>query len=168
MPDISFGAFLFLAFIIVQRLSELVLAKRNTARLMARGAREVGASHYPIIVVLHTAWILALVGLGNSAEIHFGWLAIFALLQGLRIWILASLGERWTTRIIILDEPLVVRGPFRFLKHPNYTLVVAEIFVAPMVLGLFWVAIVFSILNAAVLALRISIEGKALRPLREL
>lgn len=76
------------------------------------------------------------------------WLAIFALLQLLRVWILATLGPRWTTRIIVLDEPLVRRGPFRFLRHPNHTLVVAEITVAPQVLGLVWVAVLFSILNA--------------------
>ncbi len=166
MPEITTSAALFLVFIIIQRLSELVLAKRNTAQLMARGATEIGASHYPIIVALHTAWILALVWFGYDKNVMYGWLVAFALLQVLRVWILKSLGERWTTRIIILNEPLVVRGPFRFLKHPNYTLVVAEIFVAPMVLGLFWVAIIFSVLNAGVLFMRISIEEKALSALR--
>jgi methyltransferase len=85
----------------------------------------------------------------------------------LRIWILGTLGARWTTRIIILPEPLVVRGPFRFLKHPNYTLVVAEIIVAPMVLNLVWVAVVFTVLNAAMLWVRIGVEGRALAPLRD-
>ena len=83
-------------------------------------------------------------------------------LQGLRVWVLASLGPRWTTRIIVLDEPLVRRGPFRVLRHPNYTLVVLEIAVAPMVLGLTWVALVFSALNAAVLTIRIRAENAAL------
>lgn len=84
---------------------------------------------------------------------------IFALLQLLRVWILATLGPRWTTRIIVLDEPLVRRGPFRFLRHPNHTLVVAEIAVAPMVLGLVWVAVAFSILNALVLTIRLRAEN---------
>ncbi len=160
MPDFSLPAVLFLAFIVVQRLGELVLAKRNTARLMARGAYEVGASHYPIMVAMHTAWIVALVVLGYDEEVVVGWLAVFVVLQVLRVWILASLGERWTTRIIVLEEPLVVRGPFRFFKHPNYMLVVAEIAVAPLVLGLGWLALVFTVLNAAMLALRISVEGQ--------
>lgn len=83
-----------------------------------------------------------------------------------RVWILASLGTRWTTRIIVLNEPLVARGPYKFLPHPNYMLVVAEIFVAPMVLGLWGVALIFTVLNAIVLTIRIRAENKALRPLR--
>ncbi len=166
MPEISIPAVLFLTFVVVQRLGELVLAKRNTARLLERGAVEVGASHYPVIVALHTCWILALVFFGFDQAVSVLWLIVFAGLQAMRVWILASLGERWTTRIIVLDEPLVRAGPFAFLRHPNYVLVVAEIFAAPMVLGLFWVAVVFSVLNAAVLALRISVEERALKPMR--
>ncbi len=150
----------------MQRLGELVLAKRNTARLMARGAYEVGAGHYPLMVAMHTAWIIALVVFGYDEQVVVGWLAVFVVLQILRVWILASLADRWTTRIIVLEEPLVVRGPFRFVKHPNYMLVVAEIAVAPLVLGLGWIALVFTVLNAAMLALRISVEGKALAKLR--
>ncbi|MDA8870355.1 hypothetical protein N9H93_03110 [Rhizobiaceae bacterium] len=164
LTDASTPALIFLAFIIVQRLSELVIAKRNTARLMARGAWEVGANHYPVMVALHTSWILALVVFGFDQPVSTFWLVIFVLLQGLRLWILGTLGDRWTTRIILIDEPLVTSGPFRFLRHPNYTLVVAEIAVAPLVLGLTWVAVVFSVLNAAMLFWRISVEGRALRP----
>ncbi len=157
---------LFLGFIIVQRLSELVIAKRNTARLLAKGAYEVGASHYPVMVMMHSAWIACLVILGYAQPVAFGWLAVFAILQVFRLWILGSLGSRWTTRIIILEEPLVVRGPFKYVSHPNYMLVVAEIIVAPMVLGLVWVAVVFTVLNAAMLWVRIGVEHKALAPLR--
>ena len=82
-----------------------------------------------------------------------------AALQLARLWVLASLGPRWTTRIIVLPQPLVARGPFRWLRHPNYTVVVAEIAVAPMVLGLVWVAVVFSILNALVLTIRLRAEN---------
>ena len=162
----SVPALLFIGFVIIQRLAELWLARRNTQRLLARGAREVGAEHYPLIVAMHTAWIIALVVFGWTAPVSLPWLAAYVVLQGFRVWILSSLGERWTTRIIILDEPLVQRGPYRFISHPNYVLVVAEIIVVPMVLGLVWVAAIFTILNAAVLALRISREGAALAPLR--
>lgn len=158
---------IFLSFIIVQRLSELVIAKRNTARLLAKGAYEVGASHYPVMVAMHSAWIACLVLFGYTESVSYGWLAVFAVLQVFRVWILASLGSRWTTRIIILEEPLVVRGPFKYFAHPNYMLVVAEIIVAPMVLGLVWVAVLFTVLNAAMLWVRIGVEHKALAPLRD-
>jgi methyltransferase len=128
------GTALFLAFIVVQRLGELVIARRNTARLMARGARgRSGAlsSHGRAAHLLGAG----AVGLGWNQPLHMGWLALYAVLQLFRVWILGTLGPRWTTRIIVIDEPLVVRGPFRFIPHPNYTLVVAEIIVAPMVLG---------------------------------
>lgn len=160
----SWGAVAFLAFLIAQRLSELVIARRNTARLLAGGAREVGAAHYPVMVALHSAWVLALVIFGWDQSVHPVWLAFYVLLQGLRVWILTTLGGRWTTRIIVTDTPLVQSGPFRFIPHPNYTLVVAEIIVAPMVLGLWWVAVVFTVLNALMLRHRIRIEDGALRP----
>ena len=166
MLDVSGGAVAFLAFIIVQRLAELVLAKRNTAKLLARGAVEHAPGHYPLIVALHTAWIAALIFLGYGQPIHFFWLAIFVLLQMFRVWILMTLGERWTTRIIVLNEPLVAKGPFAMFRHPNYMLVVGEIFVAPMVLGLWQVALIFSVLNALVLAVRIRAEDQALSSLR--
>ena len=106
-------------------------------------------------------WLVA-----YDMPVHLGWLLAYAGLQALRAWVLLSIGSRWTTRIIVLDEPLVRRGPFRVLRHPNYTLVVLEIAVAPMVLGLTWVALVFSALNAAVLTIRIRAENAALAPLR--
>ncbi|WGI21734.1 isoprenylcysteine carboxylmethyltransferase family protein [Amylibacter sp. IMCC11727] len=160
------GAILFLAFIIVQRLSELAISKANTKRLIERGAYEVGANHYPAMVAMHSAWIACLVLFGIGQSVSPFWLILFVVLQAFRIWILASLGSRWTTRIIILEEPLVTRGPFKFIRHPNYALVVAEIIVAPMVLGLWWVAVLFTILNAAMLYVRIGAEEKALSPLR--
>lgn len=158
------GAALFIAFLVVQRLSELAIARRNTARLLAEGAREVAPGHYPLIVALHTAWLLCIVWFGYDQQIILGWLVVFVVLQGLRLWILGTLGRRWTTRIIVTDEPLVAEGPFRYLRHPNYTLVVAEIFVAPMVLGLTGVALAFTVLNALVLFIRIRAEDGALRP----
>ncbi len=163
----NLAAVLLLTFVTVQRLGELVLARRNTRRLLARGAHEVGAEHYPLIVALHAAWLVGLWCLGWDERVDPLWLAVYALLQVFRGWILASLGERWTTRIIVLPgEPLVRRGPYRFLPHPNYLLVAAEIAVLPLVLGQGWWALVFSVLNALVLWIRIRAEGRALAPLR--
>lgn len=162
----EWATFFFLAFIVVQRLGELVIAKRNTAHLLAKGAYEVGANHYPVMVMMHTAWILCLLVFAYSQSVIVGWLLVFIVLQCLRVWILTSLGARWTTRIIILEEPLVVRGPFKYFSHPNYMLVAAEIIVAPMVLGLVWVAVLFTVLNAAMLWVRIGVEHKALAQLR--
>ena len=156
------GAGLFLAFLVLQRLAELALSRRNTRALMAEGAREVAPGHYPLIVALHAAWITALVVLGHDAQLQIGWLVIFAVLQLFRLWILRTLGRRWTTRIIVTDTPLVAYGPYRWIAHPNYLLVVCEIAVAPLVLGLGWVAVVFSVLNAAVLSIRIRAENAAL------
>ena len=160
------GSALFLGFLVLQRLSELVIARRNTARLMARGAREVGAGHYPVMVAMHASWLVLLVVFGLGAPVSLPWLAAFAVLQAFRLWILGTLGGRWTTRVIVLDEPLVARGPFRWVRHPNYVLVCAEIVVAPMVLGLWWIALVYTALNAAMLWVRIRAEEGALAPMR--
>ena len=157
---------LFLGFLVLQRLSELVIARRNTARLMARGAREVGAGHYPVMVAMHASWLALLVVFGLGQPVSPPWLALFALLQVGRVWILGTLGGRWTTRVIVTDEPLVARGPFRFMRHPNYALVCAEIVVAPMVLGLWWVAALYTVLNALMLRVRIRAEERALAPMR--
>lgn len=162
----TLGAALLLGFLAVQRLSELGLARANTRALMAAGAWEAGAGHYPFIVALHAAWLAALAIFGHDAEVSLPWLAVFIVLQGLRIWILATLGRRWTTRIIVTGEPPVARGPFRWLRHPNYALVALEIVAAPMALGLVWVAIVFSALNAVMLAIRIRAEDAAWAPFR--
>jgi len=159
------GAIALLLFVTAQRLAELILARRNTARLLARGAVEIAPEHYPLIVLLHAAWLAALWWYGSSQSVSVPWLVVYIALQALRVWILASLGERWTTRIISLPgAQLVRRGPYRFMRHPNYTLVVAEIAVLPMVLHLPWIAVVFSLLNALVLKIRIRAEERALRP----
>ncbi|GGF75645.1 membrane protein [Paracoccus acridae] len=160
--DPHLPALAFIAFLLLQRGAELVIARRNTRRLLARGAVEHGAGHYPLIVAMHAAWLLAIAVLGWSNPIHLGWLAAFAVLQVLRLWVLVSLGSRWTTRIIVLDEPLVARGPYRWVSHPNYMVVIAEIIVAPMVLGLWPVAAVFTILNALILRIRIREEARVL------
>jgi len=152
-----------LALVTVQRLGELMVSKRNTKRLLQQGAREFAPAHYPLIVAVHTAWLASLWWLGVSRPIDPFWLAVFILIEIGRIWVFASLGQRWTTRIIVVPgETLVRRGPYRFLNHPNYAVVVAEIGVLPLVFGLWKVALLFSLMNAAVLTLRIRQENHAL------
>jgi methyltransferase len=156
-------ATIILALVTLQRLGELVLARRNTAQLRARGAMEIGAAHYPLVVALHAGWLIALWALGHDREVNLALLAAFLVLQGLRVWVLATLRERWTTRIIVLPgEPLVAAGPYRFIAHPNYIVVAGEIAVLPLALHLPWVALIFSVLNADVLAIRIRAESRAL------
>lgn len=157
------GAVWLLAAVTLERLAELWLARRNTARLMARGAHELAPGHYALIVALHAVWLVALWVFGWSAQVNLFWLATFAALQLLRIWVLGTLGPRWTTRIIILpDAPLVAKGPYKIMSHPNYAVVVGEIMVLPLCLGLPWIALVFSLLNAAVLTVRIRAENAGL------
>jgi methyltransferase len=159
---------LILGLVTLQRVGELVLARRNTGRLRAQGAREVAAGHYPLIVILHAAWLAGLwyivVWREPDTDVNLIWLAVFVVLQALRVWVIATLGPRWTTRIIVLPgAPLVASGPYRFVSHPNYCVVAAEILVLPLVFGLVWYGIAFSVLNAAVLWVRIRAEEAALR-----
>lgn len=153
-----------LAYVTVQRLLELVLAARNTRRLIAEGGLEVGRGHYGAIVALHAIWLVVIWLFGPGRPILLAPLVLLAVVQVLRFWTLASIGRRWTTRIIVKPgEALVATGPYRFLSHPNYLVVVCEIFLLPAVFGLFGVAILFSLLNAAVLMIRIPAEAAALR-----
>ena len=155
-----------LGFVTLQRGAELLLASRNTRRLMAQGAIEAAPSHYPLIVILHAAWLIGLWLLAFEAKVDLYWLAAFAALQLLRVWVIASLGQRWTTRIIVTPgAPLVRRGPYRIVTHPNYLVVAAEIAVLPLAFGLPWFALVFSIANATVLTIRIRAENTVLRTL---
>jgi methyltransferase len=153
-------AWIILALVVLQRLGELALARRNTKALLARGAVEIGARHYPLIVALHALWLVAILWqLPKPVTVNWTLLVIFIVLQGLRLWVLATLGPYWTTRIISLPgAPLVRRGPYRFVRHPNYLVVAGEIAVLPLVFGEVWVAIVFSLANAALLAWRIRQE----------
>jgi methyltransferase len=152
-----------LAAVTLQRASELVVSHYNTQRLMARGAVEVASGHYPLIVAVHAAWLISLWVFGRQQPVNMVFLAGYLVLQGLRFWMLWTLGARWTTRIIVLPgQPLVSAGPYRFLPHPNYAVVTGEIAVLPLTLGLPLLAGVFTVLNAAVLAIRISAENRAL------
>lgn len=151
------------AFLIVQRLVELCFAQLNTRRLKETGGIEFGAAHYPLIVVLHAAWIAGLLVLGHDRPVAPFWLSMFALLQAGRLWVIASLGRRWTTRVIVLRgaAPLAC-GPYRWIRHPNYLIVALEIAVVPLALGLPVYALIFSAANAALLAYRIRMENEAL------
>jgi methyltransferase len=157
------SAVLLLGAVTVERLAELSLARRNATALLLKGAHEVAPGHYPAIVLLHATWLACLWIFGWSHPLSSIWLAIFLVLQVFRIWILKTLGRRWTTRIIVLPgAPLVANGPYRFLSHPKYVVVVAEIAVLPLCLGLPWLALIFSVANAAILSIRIRAENAAL------
>jgi methyltransferase len=147
-----------------QRLAEVAWARRNEHRLRAEGGIEVGSGHYPLFFLLHAAWLVALwVIVPPDAAAHWPLLAVFALLQLARLWVIASLGRFWTTRIITLPgTPLVRRGPYRLLKHPNYLIVAGELAVLPLVFGAWPIALVFSVLNGIVLWHRIRIENTVL------
>ena len=152
-----------LALVTLQRAAELVVASHNTSRLRARGAVEVAPRHYPFVVAVHGAWLASLWIFGHDQPVNLAALLLYLVLQGFRLWVMLSLGARWTTRIIILPgEPLVSTGPYRFLPHPNYAVVAGEIALLPLALGLPWLALIFTVLNAAVLAIRIRAENRAL------
>ena len=157
-----------LAFVTLQRLTELPIAAANTKRLLAAGAYEVGASHYPLIVTVHAAWLAALWWFAPGKPINLAFLALFVLIELGRVWVLRTLGPRWTTRIIVVPgERLVAAGPYRFINHPNYLVVIGEIAVLPLVFGLWEIALLFSLLDAAALIIRIRAENRALGSLRD-
>jgi methyltransferase len=152
-----------LAFVTFQRLAELGLARSNTQALLARGAYEHAPGHYPAIVAVHSLWLAALWWLAPGRPVHVALLCLFVLLQLGRVWVIRTLGPRWTTRIIILPgAPLVSGGPFRFVSHPNYLVVIGELAVLPLVFGLWQVAALFTVLNAIVLWVRIRAENSVL------
>lgn len=157
------------ALIVVERLVELAISNRNTRRLKSQGALEVGAGHYPAMVLMHTAFLLSSlleVWLWKRPWVPLLAIAMLAVLlaaMALRYWVIATLQGRWTTRIICLPgAPLIATGPYRYLRHPNYLAVVAETFSLPMVHTAWVTAIVFSLLNAWMLRVRIRAEDRAL------
>jgi methyltransferase len=153
-----------LGLVVVQRAAELGLAARNTRRLREVGAVEVDANGYPWFVLLHGAWLASLfLLLPADAAPSWTLLGVFAALQLGRLWVVATLGRRWTTRIIVLPgAPLVHSGPYHWLRHPNYTIVTAEIAVLPLAFGAVSIALVFSALNLVLILRRIAIEDRAL------
>jgi methyltransferase len=154
---------LILALVTLSRIVELPIASANTRRLLADGGHEAAPRHYPLIVLLHAAWLATLWVLALDRPINLICLALFGLVECARVWVLSTLGPRWTTRIIVVPgEKLVRRGPYKLLRHPNYAVVVAEIALLPLMFGLLKVALIFSLLNAAILWVRIRAEDKAL------
>jgi len=143
--------YLVLGLVVLQRLGELVLAARNTRALLAAGGIELDAGFYPLFVLLHAAWLASLV-LFVPASVIVSWplLGLFAALQAARIWVIASLGRYWTTRLIVVPgRPLITSGPYRFLRHPNYLIVSAEIAALPLAFGAVAIAAIFSAANLA-------------------
>jgi methyltransferase len=151
-----------------QRVIELGHAQSNTARLRRLGAVEADAGGYPFYVLLHTGWLASLaVFVPAATPPYWPLIGVFAMLQLGRIWVIMSLGRYWTTRIITLpDSPLVRTGPFRYLRHPNYLLVLAEIAVLPLAFDAVAIAVTFSTLNLLLIARRIRIEERVLAPRR--
>ncbi len=153
----------------LERLAELVVSTRHAAAMLARGGREYGTGHYPVMVALHTALIAGCLVEVLVADRHFfpalGWsmLLVVVVSQSLRWWCIVTLGEQWNTRVIVSRSmPLVARGPYRWLRHPNYVAVVAEGLALPLVHTAWVTALVFTVANAALLTLRIRVENAAL------
>jgi methyltransferase len=156
------GGTALLAFLTLQRGAELAIATRHTRALFARGAYEVGASHYPVMVALHATWLATLWVFGWNRPLQLWFVLFFVVLQCGRVWVLRTLGERWTTRIVILPGAApIVSGPFRFVRHPNYLVVAFEIPCVPLALGLVWHAVLFGCANLAMLWWRIRCENRA-------
>jgi len=162
---------IFISFIIFQRVVELLLAKSNEKWMLKQGAIEFGKRHYRMIVILHFMFMICFsmeklllnLGLSTLWPAIFG---VFILAQVLRIWIIASLGRCWNTKIIVLPQfPVIRKGPYRFLRHPNYVVVSLEIIVIPLLFSAYFTAIMFTVLNSLVLMIRIPAEEKALKAL---
>lgn len=155
----------------LQRLLELRLSRRNERLLRARGAIERGRGHYPLMVALHALWLLSMLieGLLRGPGLPALWpipAALFLLVQPLRYWSIRSLGDYWNTRILVVpNAKLVARGPYRYLRHPNYVVVAVEVATFPLIFGAWVTALVFSVLNAALLFVRIREENRALAEL---
>jgi methyltransferase len=161
------SAYALLLFVALSRVAELFHARRNERNLRARGAVEWGRAHYPLFILLHGGWLMAmLVLMPHPPALNIVFVLLYFCFFALRIWVIATLGPYWTTRIITLDAPLVAKGPYRFMRHPNYVAVMGEIASLPLAFGQWRIALVFSLLNAALLCWRIRIEDKALSPRR--
>jgi methyltransferase len=159
----------FVLLIALQRLLELRLSRRHELVLKARGAYECGEGHYPAIVGLHAAWLVSMLVEGYLRGPELStlwplWASLFLGGQALRYWAILSLGERWTTRVMVLPGvPLVASGPYKHVRHPNYLAVALEILAAPMVFGALFTALSFTLLNAGVMVVRLRSEEGALR-----
>jgi len=155
---------IFILFLITQRMTELYISRRNEKWLLSRGAIEYGRAHYPYIVALHTFFVISLITeyyLTGGQSISYIALSLFILLLAFKYWVLSSLGTYWNTRIYRVPGAVAVRkGPYKLFKHPNYIDVVLEIAIIPLVFHLYYTALIFSVLNAIVLSVRIRVENK--------
>lgn len=159
--------YIFFILIVVQRILELYIAKKNSLYIQKQGGYEVGGSHYPLIVSLHVAFLTSLfVESSYKAALSEYWLlpfSLFLLAQGLRFWAMFSLGRYWNTRIYVLPQARAVKsGPYRFFRHPNYTVVMLEMITIPLIFNAYLTAVIFPVLNAILLSFRIKIEERAL------
>lgn len=147
-----------------QRLGELWLSRRNARRLLAEGGQEIGAEHYPVLIAVHVGWLAAIFFIiPADAPVYGPVIAAYLAVQGGRVWVIATLGRFWTTRVIDMPAaPLVKRGPYRRLRHPNYVVVALEVALLPLAFGAWEIALAFSIANAAVLGWRLRTENAAL------
>lgn len=156
----------FIGFIILLRLGELSLARRNEQWLLQQGAVEYGRKHYPVMVALRTGFIWSMIAeylIRGAGHYSLALLVLFLFLLAMKAWVISTLGKFWNTRIYRApDFPLVKKGPYRYIKHPNYLIVIAEIAVIPLVFHLWYTAVIFSVLNACMLYVRIREENKAL------
>ncbi len=162
---------IFIVFFILQRLSELYIAKKNEKWLLAQGAVEYGQSHYPFIVALHTLFIVSIIieyFFRGGPPISWLFLAIFIVILSFKFWALSSLGKYWNTKIYRVPGVYPVKkGPYKFLTHPNYMEVVCEIAIIPLIFHLYYTAIIFTILNAIMLTVRITTENKVWAEVRD-
>jgi methyltransferase len=155
---------IFISFLILQRLSELYISSRNEKWLLQNGAIQYGQSHYPFIVAMHTLFIISIIAEYNwrgGTPINWEFLTAFLLVLAFKFWALSSLGKYWNTKIYRVPGVYPVKkGPYKIFKHPNYMEVVCEIALIPLVFHLYYTAIIFTLLNAAMLTVRISVENK--------
>lgn len=158
----------FISFIILLRVAELILAKKNEQWLLQHGAVEYGKEHYPFIVALHVLFFVSLVieyTSGQNPSYSVLIIVLYFLLILFKAWVIASLGTFWNTKIFRIQSiPSIKKGPYKYIKHPNYLVVVVEIALIPLAFHLYYTAIIFSILNAIMLTIRIKAENRVLQP----
>ncbi|MFN4088638.1 MAG: isoprenylcysteine carboxylmethyltransferase family protein [Alphaproteobacteria bacterium] len=156
-------AWLVLGFVVLQRVSELMIARRNTARILVGGGHEAAGGHYPLFFAVHGGWLAAMAAwIAAGAGVNALFLALYVLVLAFRAWVMLALGRRWTTRILVVpgEEPLR-HGPYRFLRHPNYAVVAAEIALVPLIFSAWPIALAFSLLNLPLMWWRIRAEEEA-------
>jgi methyltransferase len=158
--------FIILALVTAQRLIEFVYSYRNSKILVEQGGFEVGRTHYMLLVAMHAAWLVSLWWYAWGEPIHWSLVIVYLVLQVIRAWTLMALGPRWTIEIMVTPDEVMQGGPTHFIKQPNYLVLAAEILVLPLAFGLWWHALLFSVLNGLMLYWRMRIESEAITPLK--